>query len=84
MKTAMSLYAAAIITPKGTTLYYTGRAGADYLSSNVTDAFFAYTRERAQKVADDFCQARNAGLVTDAYKALAILQPCDSEGGEID
>ena len=80
------MFAAAIKTPQGRILYYTGKAGSESMSSNVNDGFFAYSEGGATRKAVQLCVWREAGLTCNGYKPLAvpINLVSESEGGHCD
>lgn len=79
------MFAAAIKVPTGKVLYYTGKAGSAYLSKDINNAFFGYSRSGAMRKAVELCVPRDAGLCAE-HEPMAISSSlvAESEGGHCD
>lgn len=68
------MFAAAFAMPTGHVLYYTGMAGGEYLSSDITKAFFGYSQTGAMRKAEALAFPRTSGLAAE-HKPLAVPMP---------
>lgn len=77
------MFAAAMKTPTGVILYYTGKSGTNYLAREEANAFFGFSEEGALRKAEQLCAPRRAGMCAN-YEPLAVPAHTESEGGHCD
>lgn len=72
----------------GHVIYYTGKAGGDWVSPNRDDAFFGYSPQGAEFIGRKMM--RFSPVPADKYELIVLrkdepaLATCESEGGQID
>lgn len=68
----MSDYAIAFSFEDGSSKFYTGKAGVDYLSDRIEDAFFAYSIDGVRRIGSKMYVAGKVGCLAVHWKGYTI------------